>query len=665
MTRTSKFKNMSFINQIRLTMIAMSLIIALIGTIGLFSISHLQQSETRLVDYSEHHTRQTAQITIQMLQCRRFEKDLFLNLLDVPRFESYLNKWTQTVTQLSETLIAYRDHCSDPDHVMTVKQWLADVNHYQNAVMTIVQQIKAKKIQTPQQANLAMMPQKNSSRTLIIDSLNTFNNDLQVIQKINRLHQTEVALFKSIVFIMLLLVVIGGIVAMVAIPRRIVDPLQSLSDAATSLRDGNLDARVSTNLPNNELGKLGKLFNEMAQQLQRHETQLRDDCNTAESLNRTKTRFLTNISHELRTPLTTILGFAECLHQPDMLDESAKIITQSSKHLLQIVTDLLQLTEIETKQFRVYGQQVQLIALIMQAAQEIKPACINKQLQLILPEQVTLEHDIYTDPLHLKGILDRLLNNAVKFTEHGSISIHCRESKEDQCFVIKIQDTGKGMTPLQIQRAHQLFELGDDSLTRPQGGLGNGLALSKRILEYLEGQLSIQSKIDTGTCITLTLPFHAQNMPAAKKSPPQATPLTTPHPSTTATHPRVLIADDTPDILKLTSSLLNRVDIKTDHAENGQIAVDMAMRSQQLKQPYDLIIMDMQMPQLDGYQATRHLRQHGYSHFIVALTAHALNADRQKCLDAGCNDYITKPIKPKQFIKYVQNCLEQTSPKAS
>ena len=646
-------------------MIIMSLAMVLLGIISLYGLNHLQQEWERLADHSKHHTRPTAQIATQILQCRRYEKDMFLNLLDIPRFESYLNKWNQKISQLSETLGDYSDHCSASNKIKEAERWLVDVNLYQNAVMTIVQQIKAKEIQTPQQANLAMMPQKHSVRSLILDSFITFNNNYLATQRITQHHAREMTFFKSILFILLPLLILGCTVAMINIPRRIVNPLKSLNLAATRLRDGDLNARVDTNLPNNELGKLGITFNEMAQQLQLHEVQLREACNAAESLNISKTRFLTNISHELRTPLTAILGYAECLHQPDMLDESAQVITRSGEHLLQIVNNLLQLTEIETNQFHVYGQQTQLMELIREVTQEIEPACINKQLQLILPQNMALEHDIYTDPLHLKGILEHLLNNAVKFTPQGSISIRCRESKQDQCFVIEIQDTGKGMTPIQIQRAGQLFEQGDDSLTRTHGGLGNGLALSKRILEYMEGQLSIQSKVDTGTCITLTLPFHAPNMPAAEKSPSPTTPLTTPHPSTTTTHPRVLIVDDTPDMLKLACSLLNRVDIKTDCAGNGQIAVDMAMRSQQLKQPYDLIIMDMQMPQLDGYQATRYLREHGYTHLIVAHTAHALNADRQKCLDAGCDDYIAKPIEPKQFIKYVQNYLKQTNTNAS
>ena len=661
MTLIYKIRNLGVSGQIRLAMVVLSLLTLIIGSLGIYAIDRIEQASAKSISHHENLTRPVAHVVIQTLQCRRYEKDMFLNLEDPEVFSRYLTKWALAVDTLSARLTTYRDNCDLTLQITKAEKWLADLNNYQQVVMTVVGDIQSQKIKTPQEANKAMMPLKNIVRSLIVSSFTAFDQEFALADRVDQRLNKQTAIIQSVLVTMLLIVVAVCLVAMLIIPSRIVGPIRSLNRAAEKLRDGQMNSRISLDMPDNEVGQLGVVFNQMAAQLQQREFELNQALDHAETLNIAKTTFLMNMSHELRTPLTAILGFADLLNKQVENDESVDAINRSGQHLLRIVDDLLQLTEIETNQFKAYGQNASLKLLIMEVVKDLEPVFDSKQLQVELSEDFPTEQTIFTDPLRLKGVFYHLLENAAKFTAKGSNLNRCQRSDQEEQFVVEIQDTGQGMSVAQLGRAGELFQKGDESLTRSNGGVGTGLALCKRTLEYMQGKLEIVSEQNVGTCVTITLPFKA-NLEVAQADicdHDHIESISDEAPENIPTgRRRVLVVEDTPDLQKLVSSLLKQIKVDVDVVGNGKLGVEAAMKAKLMDKPYDLILMDMQMPVMDGYTATRQLRRNGYCYPIVAMTAHAMDGDRQKCLYAGCDDYMAKPLNPAMFIRYARHWLE-------
>lgn len=650
---------MSLSGQIRLVMTFMSILVLLIGAVAIVSVMRIQQTNEREVQEHEQLTQPVAHIAVQTLQCRRYEKDMFLNLQDAQVFQNYLVKWTVAVDSLTHSIDIYRNNNYDPKHILMAERWLANVQTYQQIVMNITEEIEQGVIQTPRQANLALVPHKHTVRTLLVSSFDAFNREfLDASAAAQKLHdQTSVNI--TIVAGMVLLVFVVSVLSLLILPARIANPIKSLAGVAAQLRDGNMQARVHEDVSDNEIGQLGLIFNEMAQRIEQRAAQLEEARKEAESVNEAKTSLLMNMSHELRTPLTSILGFVQCLDEPDTREESIDIITRSGEHLLEIVDDLLQLTEIETQQFKLYGEDVSFKDIIYPVIEKHQNAIIEKELQLILPEDHHLDIKLFTDPAKLAGVLRQILSNAIKFTAEGSIQISCEHFIQEGHIRIEIQDTGMGMSEQMIKQAGTLFWQGDASLTREEGGLGTGFALIKRVLEYLEGSLSIVSELGVGTCMTIQIPLEAKSLTGYQSdSPPSTVQSFLPQPEPFKPR-RILVAEDAIDIQKLVGSLLSKIEVDVEMVNNGQEAVNAAMRSRLQEQPFDLILIDMQMPVMNGYDAVRQLRWQGYHYPIVAFTAHAMTGDRQKCMNAGCDDILIKPIDPQSFTRKVQHWLKR------
>jgi signal transduction histidine kinase len=652
---------MGITGQVRLGMVGMLLLTMGICFSGFHELALLRLGIAQNIEQQETFTRPVAHITVQTLQCRRYEKDMFLNLADRQTFEKYINLWAISVDSLTSAISRYRHHAITTRQIQDSEKWLATAVAYQQQVLLVIKKIQDGQINSPTQANEQLAPHKDIIRSLIDNGNTAFDNEFARSSSSGKelLHQTEQT--RDLMMILLLGIVLFSMAVLIVIPHRLLGPIKQLDKAVCNLRDGDLSSRVDVHQTANEIGRLGLVFNQMAQELQNRQTELLEAHDNAISLNLAKTRFLMNMSHELRTPLTAILGFTDLLEDQETRDESIEIINRSGQHLLHIVDDLLELTEIETHQFQLSTSTIQLNTLLEEVIEELSPVAREKQIQLIMPDRGLMTHEIVTDPLRLKGVFFHLLGNAIKFTAQGHVALHCLLSEDQQHLVVKIQDTGMGMTTRQINRAGLLFEQGDDSLTRSHGGIGTGLALSKRILEYMGGALEIISNPGKGTTVTVTLPFEIASVPRnpifdAQSKDSTHTPVLPNR--TTATSRSVLVVEDNPEVRKLIVTLLVQIGIQVDEAKDGQEAHDLAMRSHMNDHPYDLVIMDMQMPVMDGYATTRQLRQQGYQYPIVALTAHAMQGDRQKCLDAGCDDYMIKPIDPAMFIRYIRHWLE-------
>ncbi len=256
-----------------------------------------------------------------------------------------------------------------------------------------------------------------------------------------------------------------------------------------------------------------------------------------------------------------------------------------------------------------------------------------------------------TDPLRLRQVLVNLVGNAIKFTEQGEVCLTARLSSENGSSRLRfdVADTGIGMNEEQVTKLFQPFTQVDNSSTRKFGGTGLGLCISKRLAEALGGTIAVRSEPGKGSTFSVTIdPGPLDGMYMIQNA--QEAPLDHPLSATAATlekiplHGRILVAEDRLDNQRFIALLLRNAGAEVRAVENGQLAVEAALAAREAGEPFDMILMDMQMPVMDGYEATRQLRLRGYTAPIVALTAHAMAQDSQKCLNAGCNDYASKPI---------------------
>jgi two-component system, sensor histidine kinase and response regulator len=384
----------------------------------------------------------------------------------------------------------------------------------------------------------------------------------------------------------------------------------------------------------------------------------------AEAANRAKSTFLAHMSHEIRTPLNGILGFADILLRSgaEVTEEERRdylaTINRSGRHLLELINDILDISKIESGQMDVerircapHGVIAEVISILRARAQE-KGIYLEYRWTSHVPETV------FTDPSRLRQLLMNLIANAIKFTERGSVEVVARleQSWDRPRLAIDVVDTGIGIAPEYVRRIFDPFTQADQSITRRFGGTGLGLSISRQIAELLGGTISVRSTLGRGSTFTTTIetgPLEGVRM----LSTPAADLVPTPEPEASGPLPRltpasILLVEDGATNRKLINLMLRRAGASVTLAENGQIGVDLA-----LKQSFDLILMDMQMPVLDGYMASTELRRRGITIPIIALTAHSMKGDENRCRAAGCSGYLTKPIDNDRLISAVAEAL--------
>ena len=391
----------------------------------------------------------------------------------------------------------------------------------------------------------------------------------------------------------------------------------------------------------------------------------------AEASSVAKSEFLANMSHEIRTPMTAILGFTDLLlddrnfqDEPEKRIHAVQTIQSNGNHLLEIINDILDLSKIESGKFEIESVNYSPIAAIEEVISLMRVRSIGKGIALDTVFETPMPKSIMTDPTRLRQILLNLVGNAIKFTEVGSVKIISRfiDGKEKR-LEFDVVDTGMGMTEEQRQRLFRPFTQADTSTTRNFGGTGLGLTISKRLAEMMGGDVSIvESTSGVGTRFRATIALELQDGtalidPSEIRFGEIATPLQPiPKKSTDALKDyRILLAEDGPDNQRLISFVLRKAGADVVIVENGQLAVDAAMKALENSNPFHVILMDMQMPVLDGYGATALLRAKDYRGTVIALTAHAMDSDRNKCLQAGCDGYSTKPIEKDMLFQQIKN----------
>jgi len=359
-----------------------------------------------------------------------------------------------------------------------------------------------------------------------------------------------------------------------------------------------------------------------------------------------KESFLANMSHEIRTPLTAIIGFAEHALDQEM-SKSERIsalntIVASGHHLLNIINDILDFSKIEANSFELEHITLDPIQLAGEVQSLVMPLISKNGLHITLVYEFPLPVSIVSDPVRIKQILINLCSNAIKFTEHGAITITLAFDAPRNQMIYRVKDSGIGMTAEQVGRVFDPFRQADSSITRRYGGTGLGLSLSRRLAHLLGGELSVNSQKNIGSEFELTVAAgdnHTLTFIHNLDQMIERVQVEAEMPMATKLSGKVLLAEDNENNQRLLSLFLNKMGLQVTPAENGAVAVMLALNN-----PFDLILMDMQMPVLSGVDAVRQLRANGYSQTIIALTANATNEDRRLCLDAGCQDFLTKPV---------------------
>lgn len=468
----------------------------------------------------------------------------------------------------------------------------------------------------------------------------------------------------------------------------ITKPILQLADAARSISTNeDYSIRVSTEA-SDELGVLYTSFNRMVEKIQSSQSELkqaRDNMEerveqrtqqlqgeivereriqqelvrakeAAEAASEAKSRFLANMSHEIRTPLNGILGFTDyiLLHDHFLCESDRrdylKIIKRSGEGLLALINDILDLSKIEAGQmdfeqvrFSPHDVIAEVVSILRSKARE-KNLCLDYRWSGPVPESID------SDPVRFRQLLMNLIGNAVKFSQAGRVDVVARLDAESRKLAIDVIDTGVGIPAKTLQNLFKPFTQGDSSVTRRFGGTGLGLSICESIVKGLGGEIRVASELGKGS--TFSFSVETGPLDAVKLSSQPLGDVVTEgpriQPQTCLATRRILVADDGDTNRKLIQLLLQGAGAHVVLVENGSDAVNAARAAD-----FDLIVLDMQMPIMDGYSATARLRSEGFIGPIVALTAHAMRGDEDRCLEAGCSEYLTKPVRQELLLSRI------------
>ncbi|MDA7950240.1 MAG: response regulator [Pirellulaceae bacterium] len=393
--------------------------------------------------------------------------------------------------------------------------------------------------------------------------------------------------------------------------------------------------------------------------------ELRSSKERAEAATQAKSDFLANMSHEIRSPMTAILGFTELLGNMEVMKKAPQegrdaiaTIRRNGHYLTQLINDILDLSKIEAGKLQAEWMICNPKQLIKEVILLMKNRATEKDLSFVF-DYADLPESMVTDPVRFRQILINLLSNAIKFTSNGQIQfIASTMTREGSDYLyVSVSDTGIGMTAKQQAKLFQPFTQADTSTTREFGGTGLGMAITRKLVDQMEGKIHVESLPTMGTSFSVLLPTEPVDSETVTEVFDAGPDSIQGHQGKLSQQEalacRILLVEDGPDNQRLLTVLLKKAGATVDLAENGKIAIEKILQAEEEKKCYEVILMDMQMPVMDGYTAARNLRGLGFSRPIIALTAHAMQGDRDKCLNAGCDDYLTKPINRNELYEKI------------
>lgn len=465
--------------------------------------------------------------------------------------------------------------------------------------------------------------------------------------------------------------------------RRALRPLSQLRVASERLASGELVYIEKTAFP--EINAVVNSFNRMVSdttdlihrleaenrerkrvqdELAAHQRQLELARDDAMSASRTKSDFLARMSHEIRTPLTAIIGFAEAAldhgHTGVDRDRALETIHASGKHLVQIINDILDRSKIEAQRLELEHVPVSVFQIMRDIESFVRLQAEEKGVEFSIGYEFPVPATVTSDPLRVKQIVLNLCSNAIKFTERGGVRVQVGYRPNAGLLVFTVSDTGIGMTPEQQARVFDAFAQADTSTTRRFGGTGLGLSISRHLACALGGDITVKSVLGQGSVFTATIHVDANDVHHLVHAPPNVATVATNGGTSSGTDlvGHVLLVEDNENNQRLLTHYLKRLGRAIDvaYAANGQQGMEMA-----LARTFDVVLMDMQMPVMDGLEATRRLRRAGYARPIVALTANAMKEDQDRCAAAGCDAFLSKPVDPIIFAQTLARYLRSAS----
>lgn len=435
--------------------------------------------------------------------------------------------------------------------------------------------------------------------------------------------------------------------------RRVTRWLSEFVGVATLVGAGDFNQSVPVN-SNDEFGKASSALNQMI-------TSLRAQTNerlNAEHASLAKNIFLANMSHEIRTPLNSILGFSELLRDSQLeakeREQYAGIIQRTGNSLMSIIRDILDIARIEAEQITIEISVFSIEQLLLDLKELLRLRCVEKGIELVFEKRGTVAPLIRSDLTRVRQILLNILGNAIKFTDKGTI--HLRYYVQNDKLVFQIQDSGAGITPTQMGSLFRPFSQGDSSVRKRYGGTGLGLMISKRLAQLLGGDVClVESVLGKGSTFQVSIDYEVvqtdEKQMAQDSMDDQAAN------QAAIQGKKILVVEDSFDNQLLINVHLSRCGAVLDMANDGLQGLEKCSTEN-----YDLIIMDMQMPVMDGYSSTKKLRKRGFTVPILALTGFAMNGDEEKCLEAGCDAYLSKPFDRQKLINAVSKTIRLKHP---
>jgi signal transduction histidine kinase/ActR/RegA family two-component response regulator len=475
------------------------------------------------------------------------------------------------------------------------------------------------------------------------------------------------------VLLFLIVILVSGAISRFTI-RLLARPLRLLHEAILSVRNGRLE-HIEVSRTGDEIEFLGESFNGMIealaashkeirqhqelleQRIQERTEQLEVAMRHAQAASEAKSHFLANVSHELRTPMNGIIGMLDMVMEnelPPAQVEELQTAQSCAQSLMSLLNEILDLSKIEAGKMTLERVPFDLRALVDDCVKSQQPRVAHKQVVLRSEVSDDMPAQVVGDPLRVRQVLANLLSNAVKFTEQGSVMVRIdSEISTTGSFSLRIvvEDTGTGIPADKLGTIFEEFTQADGSVSRKYGGTGLGLAITRKLVEMHGGQIQVQSEVDRGTRFVVTLPCEMDLGGASTDRALEIVPE-----SHQASHlpGRILIVEDNQVNQKVVTSVLRKRGYSIELANDGQEAL-----SKLESNGYDLVLMDVQMPVLDGLETTRLMRKDPRWRDlpVVAMTAHAMNGDKERCLAAGMSGYISKPVHPAHLLHTVDEFL--------
>jgi signal transduction histidine kinase/ActR/RegA family two-component response regulator len=388
----------------------------------------------------------------------------------------------------------------------------------------------------------------------------------------------------------------------------------------------------------------------------------------AQQAERAKTEFLANMSHEIRTPMTAILGFTELLASEDRSERAAskrlqaiETVRRNGEHLLELISAILDLSKMEEGSFDLERAPFSPATLVEEVVGFMRVRSEAKGLRLELAIDSTTPTAVESDATRIRQILINLIGNAINFTDSGAVhvALGCDGEPGGPMLWFEVADTGIGMHSSQIERMFEPFTQADGSTTRKRGGTGLGLTICERLTSLLEGTIQARSRPGEGSTFRVCVPVAIVDRERLAERDRELSLVEPRNRARSATSGRfhlqcrVLVVDDNRDNQRLIADALEEAGADVEVAGDGAMAVEGVRAARAQGRPIDVVVMDMQMPTVDGYDAARRLRAMDYEGLIIAVTAHAMPGDRRKCLDAGCDDYASKPIDRSRLVEMI------------